>query len=75
MTASDYTETLDLFATMLRPVKIQFDREMENLRAENRNIRQRLTNIEAKLMRAQNDETKTDPNLPLVWDKTKNRWV
>ncbi len=65
MTAADYTETLDLFATMLRPVKAQFDREIENLRAENRNIRQRLQNIEAKLMREHNDRTKTDPHIEL----------
>jgi len=47
MTAGDFTEMLDTLATMCRPLQEQID----NLKAENRNIRQRLTNIEAKLMR------------------------
>jgi hypothetical protein len=58
MNPKDYNETLEILATMVRPIKAALDTEIENLKAENRNIRQRLTFVENQLHRRdQRDQT------------------
>ena len=67
MNASDYNETLEVLATMVRPIKADLDAQIENLKAENRNIRQRLTIVENRMHRRDTlDQTRTTATLPAV---------
>ena len=52
MTANDFTEMLDTIATVCKPLKA----DIERLEAENRNIRQRLTVVEDKLIRMSKED-------------------
>lgn len=73
MNATDYNETLELLATMVRPIKAGLDVQIENLRAENRNIRQRLTSVETRLYRRElkpEDKTTVSLRAPVLRDAT-----
>ena len=67
MNSADYNETLALLATMVRPIKVDLESQVELLRAENRNIRQRLTILEDRMhrrdQRDQNPQDRTTVSL------------